>query len=350
MARYDAADLARLLGQRAEAVCRHYLSHGRREGNYWLVGDVHNTPGRSLFVHLAGPETGKGAAGKWTDSATGEHGDLLDLIHESRGLRSFREVADEARAFLSLPPDPIQWELGKRSCHRPSVTAGSIEAVRRLWNASVPITGTLAETYLRKRGLVALCETVSLRYQPRCFYRPEVSLPPRSGPALIAAVTDEAGRLTGMQRTWLDPATGRKARIKTPRRALGTLLGHAVRFGMPLDVMAAGEGIETVLSLRMVLPLMPMVAALSANHLSAILFPQQTPLRRLYIVRDADPAGDGARDRLTERAEQAGIEAVTLSPVFGDFNDDLRRLGMTALRESVRRQLVPEDVERFMAG
>ena len=63
----DAADLAHRLARDAEAVCRHYLSNGRREGRYWLVGDVHNTPGRSLFVRLRGPESGKGAAGKWSE-------------------------------------------------------------------------------------------------------------------------------------------------------------------------------------------------------------------------------------------------------------------------------------------
>jgi hypothetical protein len=64
---HQAADLAHRLARDAEAVCRHYLSNGRREGCYWLVGDVRNTPGRSLFVRLRGPESGKGAAGKWTD-------------------------------------------------------------------------------------------------------------------------------------------------------------------------------------------------------------------------------------------------------------------------------------------
>ena len=63
----QAAELAHRLARDAEAVCRHYLSNGRREGCYWLVGDVRNTPGRSLFVRLKGPESGKGAAGKWTD-------------------------------------------------------------------------------------------------------------------------------------------------------------------------------------------------------------------------------------------------------------------------------------------
>ena len=93
---------------------------------------------------------------------------------------------------------------------------------------------------------------------------------------------------------------------------MGHLLGNAVRFGVAHDVMAAGEGIETMLSLRCVMPTMPMVAALSAAHLAAILFP--ATLRRLYIARDDDPAGDGAMASLIDRANEAGIEAITLSP------------------------------------
>jgi hypothetical protein len=61
----DASDLARRLAREAEAVCRHYLSNGRREGRYWLVGDVHNSPGRSMFVRLQ--DSSKGPAGKWTE-------------------------------------------------------------------------------------------------------------------------------------------------------------------------------------------------------------------------------------------------------------------------------------------
>ena len=92
MTRHDASELAHRLARDAEAVCRHYLSAGRREGRYWLVGDVANTRGRSLFVRLSGPDQGKGAAGKWTDAATGEHGDLLDLIALSRGFNRLRDT------------------------------------------------------------------------------------------------------------------------------------------------------------------------------------------------------------------------------------------------------------------
>ena len=101
-----------------------------------------------------------------------------------------------------------------------------------------------------------------------------------------------------------------------------------------------------MLSLRCVIPTMPMAAALSAAHLAAILFPGT--LRRLYIARDDDPAGDGAMATLIDRAQEAGIEAVPLSPRLGDFNEDLRTLGIDALRAAIRVQLAPQDVARFM--
>ena len=127
---------------------------------------------------------------------------------------------------------------------------------------------------------------------------------------------------------------------------MGHLLGHGVRFGAATDVMAAGEGLETMLSLRSALPALPMLAALSANHLAAILFP--APLRRLYVARDRDPAGDLAVATLTERAQSAGVEALTLTPVLGDFNEDLRELGVDELRAALRIQLAPEDIPRFL--
>jgi hypothetical protein len=335
-------DLACNLGHHAEAVCRHYLSAGRREGRYWLVGDVRNTPGRSMFVRLIGPECGKGAAGHWTDAATGEHGDLLDVIRESCGLVDFKDVADEARAFLSLPRD--EPESPKRRA--PPAPSGSREAARRLFAMAQPITGTIVETYLRTRGITALHETGCLRFHPRCYYRRDERAPTETWPAMIAAVTDLDGHLTGAHRTWLAPDGCGKAPIDTPRRAMGDLLGHGVQFGVVTDTMAAGEGIETMLSLRMALPFLPMVAALSSAHLAALLFGPD--LRRLYIARDADPAGDAARDILVERACSAGIEAISLSPTLGDFNDDLRQFGLATLRAALRVQIAPDDVVRFM--
>ena len=338
-----ASDLARRLARDAETVCHHYLPAGRREGRYWLVGDVENSPGRSLFVRLRGPESGKGAAGKWTDAATGEHGDLLDLIAAREHLTDLRDILDEARRFLSLPRPERHDEFAT-----PAPT-GSPEAARRLWAISKPIRGTTAETYLRTRGLTALLDCTSLRFHPRCFYRPDRdddSDVRTAWPALIGAVTNLAGAITGVQRTWLDPAGSAKAPIVTPRRAMGDLLGHGVRFGRPADTMAAGEGIETILSLREVAPNLPAVAALSAAHLAALILPPTC--RRLYITEDADPAGRNGADQLASRAEAAGIEALRLRPTLGDLNEDLVRLGTDALTVTLRTQFAPEDVGRLL--
>ena len=338
----QASELARRLARDAEAVCRRYLSNGRREGRYWLVGDVRNTPGRSLFVRLKGAESGKGAAGKWTDAATGEHGDLLDVIRESCGLTDFRDVADEARRFLALPRFERSFAAGRRG----SSPTRSAEAARRLFAMSQPISGTIVEAYLRRRGITALHGTGSLRFHPRCYYRPDADAPTEVWPAIVAAVTDLDGKITGAHRTWLAPDGRGKASVDTPRRAIGHLLGNAVRFGVAGEVMAAGEGIETMLSLRCVLPTIPMAAALSAAHLAALLFPMS--LRRLYIARDDDRAGERATAKLLDRVMEAGIELIALSPQLGDFNEDLRALGVDALRAALRIQLAPQDVARFM--
>ncbi|MEW5424109.1 toprim domain-containing protein [Amorphus sp. 3PC139-8] len=341
------ADLARRLAQNAEAACREYLSSGRRSGRYWIVGDVRNTPGRSMFVRLK--DSLKGPAGNWTDAATGEHGDLLDVIRESCGLVDFKDVADEAWRFLALPhPEPESASRYKRKAPAPT---SSPLAAKRLFSMAQPIAGTLAESYFRNRGITALHGTGSLQFHPRCYYRPDEHEPTQTWPALIASVTDLDGHQTGAHRTWLDPngfseARLGKAPIDTPRRAMGDLLGNAVRFGVAGEVMAAGEGIETMLSLRCVLPDLPMAAALSAAHLAALTLP--VSLRRLYIVCDDDPAGEEARNSLGARAEAEGIETLTIAPMLGDLNEDLRLRGLDALTASVRVQLAPQDVARFL--
>ncbi|WP_431691356.1 DUF7146 domain-containing protein [Rhizobium giardinii] len=339
----SASELASRLARDTEAVCRHYLCAGRRAGNYWIVGDVANSKGRSLYVRLTGSR-----AGKWTDAATGQYGDLLDLVREACGLVDFRDVADEARHFLSLPqPDPAQFRT-----HEPcgSVSRPAAERARRLLQMTQPVSGTLADHYLRRRGIVRASVHGSLRFHPSCYCRDLVTGSMTTYPALIAVVTDPAGRVTGVHRTWLDPNGDGKAKVDDPRRALGSLLGNAVRFQFPLrepvPVMAAGEGLETILSLSHVLPAMPMVAALTANHLAALRLP--AGCRRLYIAADADAAGRHGIEGLSTLAQAAGILPLVLSPELGDFNEDLRRLGPDRLTARLREQLAPHDATAFL--
>lgn len=341
-----ASEISQRLADNAEAVCRRYLSKGRKEGRYWLVGDVHNTPGRSLYVRLSASPDGRGAAGKWTDAQNGDHGDLLDIITAARSCRTMRETLDEARRFLSMPIPPATEDPPARRSKAPT---GTPEAARRLRAASKSILHSLAATYLASRHITDLTGCNALGYHPYCWYRasedddPDV-LP--AWPAMIAAVTNLDGTITGVHRTWLALDGSDKAPVAYPRRAMGHLLGHGVRFGRSGRVMLAGEGIETMLSLLQVMPSAGTIAGLSAAHLAAILFP--AGLQRLYVARDADPAGSRALATLTERATAMDIEIVPLEPRLDDFNSDLRTFGRERLAANLRAQLRAEDAQRYL--
>ena len=330
-----ASELSRRLAADAETVCRAYLPAGRRNGRYWIAGNVHGARGRSLFVKLSGD-----GAGNWTDAATSEYGDLLDLIGLNKGFNDFRETLEEARQFLR-EPERIRSSGKSHASEQRDVLA----AAEKLARFSRPVPGTLAETYLRGRGITARLSWPSLRFHPACYYRPEDDGPRQNWPALLCVVTDLDGKLTGLQRTWLARDGRRKAPLPDPRRAMGHLLGNAVRFGKPLDIMAAGEGIETVLSLLSLFPALPMAAGLSAAHLSAILFPPS--LRRLYVLRDNDAAGDCAEERLTERCREADIECRVLKPDGKDLNIDVRDDPVHVVKTRMLAQMEPQDRSRL---
>jgi hypothetical protein len=132
--------------------------------------------------------------------------------------------------------------------------------------------------------------------------------------------------------------------------ARGSIRGAAPRHRSPILVArsAISEGIETMLALKSVLPRLPMVAALSANHLAALDF--GPALRRLYVARDNDAAGIRAAERLRERGEAAGIDVRDLMPVWEDFNEDLCRLEPAAMLARLIDQFVPSDLARFVTG
>ena len=316
-----AAAIAAALAARAEEVCRRYLPNGRRLGRYWICGDLDGARGRSLFVRLSG----SGKPGGWTDAATGQHGDLLDLIRYRTSAPTLRAALDEARRFLALPATRATGS---------DAPYDATEAARRLWRRCRAIDGSHAERYLDARGL-SRCRFAALRFHPALRYREGATV--RRFPALVAAVTagpddENGGAIAGVQRTWLDPRAPAKAGVAAPRKALGRIYGLAVRFGAPSDdaALVVGEGIETVLSLVTAVPEITAAAALSAGSLGA--FAPPPGVARLVIARDNDEDGALAAQRLARRCARAGVAATIVVPAGNDFNDDLVDLGAAALR------------------
>lgn len=342
-ARHSIADLSADLADHAESFCRQYFPEGRKLGNYWQVGDTSGAKGQSLAIRLQAQVGRK--AGSWQDFATGEYGDLIDLLHERLGSVTLKETLREARSFLGEAPCPAVPRDTQRAERPDAASSKRIARARKLFAAGKPVFGTLAATYLQGRGISRFGP--ALRYHPQVFLRhgEDGPDPPHRAPALLAKITDNRGQITGCARTYLDPSTGGLAAIENPKRILGQLHGHAIRFwsGTGRTDLIVGEGLENTLSVGTALLEFDLASCLTATHLG--LFIPPPGIKRIWIARDNDEAGRNASKRLRNQLESRGIACGDLVPAMGDFNDDLRALGKDALRRSLLEAMKAQGLE-----
>jgi putative DNA primase/helicase len=191
-----------------------------------------------------------------------------------------------------------------------------VARARRIWDESKPLRHTAAAAYLRRRAIPeVLWATSALRFHARM-----TSLDDRvKRPALVAAITDDAGELQGVQVTLLTAHGTAKAPVGTPRRVIGKLMGGVVRLGEAQGELTVGEGVETMLSAMHALRV-PAWAALSADNLGRLTVP--SGIRRLVIAADTDPAGATAAETLRERVmADANVDIAVPPHGFNDWND-----------------------------
>ena len=192
-----------------------------------------------------------------------------------------------------------------------------------LWEETQPISGTLAERYLRGRGITCALPP-SLGYVRDCWH-----LTAKRLPALIAYVT--GSDLPAIHRTYLSTDGSGKADLDTPKMMLGPTAGGAVRLSNAPGPLVVTEGIETGLSLLSGLLRRPanVWAALSAPGMERLRLPSQPG--RLTIAPDGDPVGRRAAEALATRAHGLGWTVSFLEPPEGlDWNDVLTGKAVTA--------------------
>lgn len=216
-------------------------------------------------------------------------------------------------------------EMARREAEQRREAMKKAEQARWCWTEAQPIQGTLAEAYLRSRGITcALPDT--LRYHPECWHGATA----RRYPAMIGLVQGVAH--FAVHRTYLAPDGSGKAAIDPPKAMLGNVTGGAVRVADGHESLVVGEGIETALSL-LCGPLRGSVAvwaALSTGGMKALHLPSAPGT--LIIATDGDPVGRAAGHDLATRASGLGW-AVSMFPAPDgrDWNDVIReQKGATA--------------------
>lgn len=195
---------------------------------------------------------------------------------------------------------------------------------KRLWEEAQPIGGTVAETYLRGRGITCPLPP-TLRFHEHCWHGATA----KRYPALISAV--QGAHLPAVHRTYLSPFGAGKAEIEPSKAMLGAVSGGAVRLCEASGPLVVGEGIESTMSLLCGLLSEPVTlwAGLSTSGMRGLLLPKQP--RRLIIATDGDAPGRAAGNALAVRAHALGWQVSILSAPDGrDFNDILTMKGEIA--------------------
>ena len=188
---------------------------------------------------------------------------------------------------------------GARSCAAQPASRASSRgiAARRVWDATRPLAGTVAERYLDAHGVGHVAGAPALRFHPGLSH-PNA---PGRFPCLVAGVQDVTGRFMGIQRTYLDGS--RKAEVEPVRASLGSLAAGAVRLAESIgDRLLVGEGIESTAAAALILGWNGGVwAALGTSGLRAVELPER--IREVTIAADRDAGGLRAAAMLARRLE-----------------------------------------------
>ncbi len=205
------------------------------------------------------------------------------LAHCKKAGCSFRDLA-AAMGLTSgtfTAPDPAA--TAQRETERRAEADKRAAQALRLWQEAQPIGGTIAETYLRGRGI--LCDLPdTLRFHPSCWHSTAQRFP-----AMVAKVEGGAG--FAVSRTYLRANGSGKAEVDLPKAMLGSVTGGAVRLCGGPGPLVVAEGIETALSLACGLLSGPAAiwAALSTSGMRGLRLPAQPGA--LVIALDGDRPG-----------------------------------------------------------
>ena len=324
----SAADVAAMLFARRVEWLPRYFPAGRKVGGVFELGSADGDPGKSLPVPLYRQP-------RVTDFSGGFSGDDLALFARAIGAgEDMGKARAEALVYLGITPGsptpprpaPPPPEPDRRASQR---------AAWRLWRSARPIeSGTIAASYLERRGCAVPSRDTSLRWHPDVPHSGEPGA--YHGPALVALVTDpETCEPVTLHSTWIR-ADGTKAPIEPARKFWFGLPSFGVvrLFGDDAVTtgLALGEGLET--SLAAAVGFGPATwATLSAGNMAKL--PVLPGVECITVVTDHDRpdvhgrrAGEAAAIEVGRRWRSAGRSIrIWIAPQEGaDFADVAKEL------------------------
>jgi len=281
-------------------------AHGEVRGNQALIpGPGHSPRDRSLSLALGdrGQVLWHSFAGD-TWASVGPYLASLGVVQGRGGAQ------EEINAEREKRREAKELELGEKRA-----------IARALWRAAQPIAGSLAEIYLKTRGIDSVPDGADLRFHPTAPFTPYAP-DYRRWPTMVGAITAADGEIIGAHLTFLKRDGSGKAPIDPSRKVIGSQKGGAIRLGKTQATVVVAEGVETALSAAARCGASA-VAAISAGNLAC--FEPAEGVDGVLIAFDRDPNGVGQRDarKLMSRLNRKGVGAMLLEPPagFSDWNE-----------------------------
>lgn len=363
------ADIVSALNADPEAVVQRYCSVDGAwrdlDGRYWCLNPMR--PDRRVGSFCINLRPGA-HQGKWVDYATGEHGDMLDLIERVDGCSRFDalQTAKQLLGLVEMTPArrrELERQRLRREAERQAELARAAEVrkrregwAQRLWLSAEPIAGSPAAVYLAGRGIhLERFPRMpnALRFHPACLHRhvdrDTGEVIDQRLPAMLAAIAGRDGRIIGCHRTYLAPRgpgrvvkAGPQEGVPNAKMVLGSKDYGAIRLwsglgprggpGAPLAQAPAGsrvyiaEGIEDGLSIVAIEPDWRVLVSVTLENMVKIALPESVSEVVLVADNDAAPEAQAQLDKAIQAHADAGrtVRLWQAPPPHKDLNDWLQ--------------------------
>lgn len=225
-----------------------------------------------------------------------------------------RYLGIEHERFTHRPHRAINQPERQRGRAAPVLERTVADFCEAFWVSCVPPAQTIAQAYLRSRGIFG--DWHDLRFHPAASTS---YLGTRTLPAMVCLVRAADGNAIGLHATHLRADGSGKA--LDHRLMFGAVGGGAVRLSPAAPEMAVGEGIETSAAFALLNDL-PVWAGLSSGGLGR--FEPPSVVRHLIVAADPDDAGMQAADRLAQRLRRRCDVTIVPAPTAMDWADVLK--------------------------
>ncbi|WP_298624825.1 MobF family relaxase [uncultured Legionella sp.] len=306
-----------------------------------------------LVISLKGSKSGF-----WYDFSEGTGGNPLQAIMRERGMdfqEALKEGASISGDYSFNNSNVIRQLKSEKTQLNKNEEKNKIRSAQSIVKGGVPIKNTLAERYLNEHRGIENPERLNVLFWPKGAVWKGIddngNLYERINkiPALLIPAYNEKNEITGVQRIYLDPKTGKKNTfMETAKLSQGKIENSAgiLQKSEKLGTLYIAEGPETGASIAMANPNSTVLVSLGLSNLKNLssLIKRFHP-KEVIIAGDNDTLSKNKALNITHEAQnnykENGINTRIIIPKSlpgmdkTDWNDVHKSYGLSAIKEQL---------------